>query len=237
LPPAHPARLILILSLAPVVGLGIGRFAYTLVLPDMRDALGWSYSAAGFMNTVNAAGYLGGALIAARLIRRFGLPAAVRWSALACVLSLALCAITGHFAVLSLARPLAGIGGALGFVSAGALAATRAAPNAKVTRLLRRGTHAQYVTRPALSRPPRLQRHRRASVPLRQSGVCQRRNVGKLARFGASFSIRRPSVVTSWKVLCIHGASVCGDPSGPLARDSRTTRRCAASGEKPASST
>ncbi len=64
-PPAHPARLILILSLTPTVGLGIGRFAYSLVLPDMRDALGWSYSAAGFMNTVNAAGYLAGALVAA----------------------------------------------------------------------------------------------------------------------------------------------------------------------------
>ena len=59
---AHPARLILILSLAPTIGLGIGRFAYSLVLPDMRDALGWSYSAAGFMNTINAAGYLAGAL-------------------------------------------------------------------------------------------------------------------------------------------------------------------------------
>src|SRR5579863_4755521 len=69
----HPARLILILSLAPTVGLGIGRFAYSLVLPDMRDTLGWSYSAAGFMNTINAAGYLAGALMAARIIRRFGL--------------------------------------------------------------------------------------------------------------------------------------------------------------------
>ena len=36
----HPARLILILSLAPTVGLGIGRFAYALVLPDMRDDAG-----------------------------------------------------------------------------------------------------------------------------------------------------------------------------------------------------
>ena len=34
-PYPHPARLILILSLAPTVGLGIGRFAYALVLPDM----------------------------------------------------------------------------------------------------------------------------------------------------------------------------------------------------------
>src|SRR6266446_4065415 len=74
----HPARLILILSLAPTVGLGIGRFAYSLVLPDMRDALGWSYSAAGFMNTLNAAGYLAGALMASRLVQRYGLSAAVR---------------------------------------------------------------------------------------------------------------------------------------------------------------
>ena len=62
----HPARLILILSLAPTIGLGIGRFAYALVLPDMRDSLGWSYSAAGFMNTINAVGYLVGALLASR---------------------------------------------------------------------------------------------------------------------------------------------------------------------------
>jgi predicted MFS family arabinose efflux permease len=64
----HPARLILILSLAPTVGLGIGRFAYALVLPDMRDSLAWSYSAAGFMNTINAAGYLAGALLVSRVI-------------------------------------------------------------------------------------------------------------------------------------------------------------------------
>jgi predicted MFS family arabinose efflux permease len=122
-PAAHPGRLILILSLAPSVGLGIGRFAYSLVLPDMREALGWSYSAAGFMNTVNAAGYLAGALMASRLIKRFGLTAAVRWGTLACVVSLALCAMSGNFIVLSLARLLAGLGAAAGFVAGGALAA------------------------------------------------------------------------------------------------------------------
>jgi predicted MFS family arabinose efflux permease len=123
-PPAHPARLILILSLAPTVGLGIGRFAYSLVLPDMRDALHWSYSAAGFMNTVNAAGYLAGALLASKLIKRFGLAAAVRWGTLACVASLALCALSGNFVVLSFARLLAGLGAAGGFIGGAALAAT-----------------------------------------------------------------------------------------------------------------
>jgi predicted MFS family arabinose efflux permease len=122
--PAHPARLILILSLAPIIGLGIGRFAYSLVLPDMRDSLGWSYSAAGFMNTINAAGYLAGALVAARLIKRFGLSASVRWGTLASVVALALCALSGNFVVLSFARLLAGVGAACGFVGGAALAAT-----------------------------------------------------------------------------------------------------------------
>src|SRR6476620_2085733 len=121
---AHPAWLILILSLAPTIGLGIGRFAYALVLPDMRDALGWSYSAAGFMNTINAVGYLAGALLASRMIRRFGLPQTVRWGTLAAVASLALCAVSGNFFVLSFARLLAGIGAAGGFVGGAALAAT-----------------------------------------------------------------------------------------------------------------
>jgi predicted MFS family arabinose efflux permease len=121
---AHPARLILVLSLAPTIGLGIGRFAYALVLPDMRDSLHWSYSAAGFMNTVNAVGYLAGALLASRMIRRFGLAGAVRWGTLAAIASLVLCASSGNFVVLSFARLLAGIGAAAGFVGGAALAAT-----------------------------------------------------------------------------------------------------------------
>ena len=120
----HPAWLILIVSLAPTIGLGIGRFAYALVLPDMRDALGWSYSAAGFMNTINAVGYLAGALLASRMIRRFGLARTVRWGTLAAVISLALCALSGNFFVLSFARLLSGIGAAGGFVGGAALAAT-----------------------------------------------------------------------------------------------------------------
>jgi predicted MFS family arabinose efflux permease len=122
-PIARPARLILILSLAPTIGLGIGRFAYSLVLPDMRDTLGWSYSVAGFMNTVNAAGYLVGALMAARLIRRLGLSASIRWGTLACVLAQALSAISGNLVVLSFACLLVGIGAALTFVAGAALAA------------------------------------------------------------------------------------------------------------------
>ena len=113
------------LALAPAIGLGIGRFAYSLVLPDMRDSLDWSYSAAGFMNTVNAAGYLAGALGAASVARRGSdclRPPAL--GTLACVVSLVLCALTGNFVVLAAARGLAGFGAAAAFVAGGTLGGT-----------------------------------------------------------------------------------------------------------------
>ena len=119
----NATRAILVLALAPAVGLGIGRFAYSLVLPDMRDALGWSYATAGFMNTINAAGYLAGALGAAPFVRRYGLLAAVSVGTIACLVSLALCAMTGNVVVFSFARLLAGLGAAIAFVGGGALAA------------------------------------------------------------------------------------------------------------------
>src|ERR1700716_4416867 len=93
----------------------------------MRDSLAWSYSAAGFMNTINAAGYLAGALIAARLIKRFGLSATVRWGTVACVAALALSALSGNFVVLSLARLLVGLGAAALFIGGAALAGATAA--------------------------------------------------------------------------------------------------------------
>jgi len=105
-PFAHPMRMILILALAPAIGLGIGRFGYTLVLPDMRDSLGWSYSTAGFMNTVNAIGYLAGALGAAAFIRRVGVFRSVWIGALACVVSLAICALSGNAIIFGFGRLL-----------------------------------------------------------------------------------------------------------------------------------
>jgi predicted MFS family arabinose efflux permease len=120
----NPALLILILSLAPAIGLGIGRFAYSLVLPDMRDSLQWSYSSAGFMNTVNAAGYLLGALAASGFGKRYGLFTVIQMGTVACVASLLVCGVTSDFTLLSIARFVTGFGAAISFVAGGALAAT-----------------------------------------------------------------------------------------------------------------
>jgi predicted MFS family arabinose efflux permease len=49
------------LALAPVIALGLSRFAYALLLPPMRGALGRSFTQAGGMNTAIAIGYVIGA--------------------------------------------------------------------------------------------------------------------------------------------------------------------------------
>ena len=123
------AREIAALALAPAIGLGIGRFAYALVLPDMRADLGWSYSDAGLMNASNAAGYLGGALIASRVIARFGGLRALKTGVWLCIASLIACALFRGPWPLNAARVLAGFGAALSFVSGGLLA-TRCAERA-----------------------------------------------------------------------------------------------------------
>lgn len=116
-------RMIAFLALAPAVALGVARFAYALVLPDMRADLGWSYAEAGWMNGVNAIGYLLGALAAARVVAALGGWATIAWGCGTCVLALGLCALVRDFTALSVARFLAGAGGALAFVGGGFLAA------------------------------------------------------------------------------------------------------------------
>ena len=67
-----PSWVILGLAMGPAVALGLGRFAYALLLPPMRADLGWNFAQAGAMNTANAAGYLIGAIVAAPFGRRMG---------------------------------------------------------------------------------------------------------------------------------------------------------------------
>jgi predicted MFS family arabinose efflux permease len=119
----HPARTIFFLAFAPAIGLGMGRFAYSLVLPDMRDTLGWSYATAGAMNTVNAIGYLIGAFVASPLAARVGLLKTVWIGAIIAILSLAACAVSGQIIPFGTARLFSGIGAALALVSGGALGA------------------------------------------------------------------------------------------------------------------
>jgi MFS family permease len=117
----HAVQLILILALAPAVGVGFCRFAYSLLLPDMRESLAWSYAMAGFMNTANAAGYLSGALAASSIARCVGLFRAMLAGTAVCVVTLVL-SMSASIVVLSAARFLSGFAGAVAFVAASTLA-------------------------------------------------------------------------------------------------------------------
>jgi predicted MFS family arabinose efflux permease len=57
-------------TLLLTAAMGIGRFAYTPLLPPLREALGWSLAAAGDVASANFLGYLLGALLAAPLAQR-----------------------------------------------------------------------------------------------------------------------------------------------------------------------
>lgn len=111
------------LALAAAVSLGLARFSYALLLPAMRADLGWSYFTAGAMNTVNAAGYLLGALWAPRLLRRADARHFMLAGGAAAAVLLALHALTRHDAVLYALRLGCGTASAASFVGGGLLAA------------------------------------------------------------------------------------------------------------------
>ena len=115
--------LALALSMGAALSLGITRFSYGLLLPPMRNDLGWTYTLAGGMNTVNALGYLLGALATPSLLQRYG---ASRVLMLGAVLASVFMGFSGFFTEstpLLVQRLLAGVASALVFIAGGLLAA------------------------------------------------------------------------------------------------------------------
>lgn len=121
---ALPATLLaLALSLGAAVSLGITRFAYGLLLPTMREDLGWSYALAGAMNTANALGYLLGALATPWLLRRQGPERVLLGGAVLASLFMACSGFFTEAAPLLVQRLLAGAASALVFIAGGLMAA------------------------------------------------------------------------------------------------------------------
>jgi predicted MFS family arabinose efflux permease len=115
--------LAMVLALGAAVSLGVTRFSYGLLLPAMRTDLGWSYTLAGAMNTVNALGYLLGALSMPKLLKRFD---AVQILLFGSASASVFMALTGFFTTaepMLVQRLLAGIASAWVFVAGGLLAA------------------------------------------------------------------------------------------------------------------
>jgi predicted MFS family arabinose efflux permease len=108
--------------MVPLAATGLGRFAYALLLPDMRADLGWGYGLAGGLNAANGIGYLAGAVAMTLWAGRFDVLRVVRWSVALVILSLALAASTGTWCLLAILRFVAGVAGAGAFLGGAALA-------------------------------------------------------------------------------------------------------------------
>jgi len=111
-----------LLGLGPAVGLGLGRFAYSLIAPAMQADLGWSFSLIGWLNAANALGYLSGAILAPLLLRKVGAARTFRAGLCLVPVALALTAMTESAALLAVLRFLVGIAAGAIFVSGGTLA-------------------------------------------------------------------------------------------------------------------
>jgi len=97
---------------ATLAGVGIARFAYTPLLPQLVQQGWFSESQAVYLGAANLLGYLFGAVSAHPLSQRFGSPLLLRLSFVIVFLSFALCMIPGWFSWFFFWRFMAGVAGA-----------------------------------------------------------------------------------------------------------------------------
>src|SRR5215472_3921091 len=119
--PGEPVRVALAALAALAVSQGIGRFAFTPILPMMQQDAGLSVSEGGWLASANYAGYLAGALWAVRL--RLHARTAIRIGLAVTGVSTLAMALHDGFVLWVALRALAGVASAwvLVFVSAWAL--------------------------------------------------------------------------------------------------------------------
>ena len=119
----RPARL----ALGTAAALGLGRFAYGLLVPAMRSELHWSLAQAGAMTTANGLGYLLGAMASALVVRWLSVTATFRLGMVLTAAALIITAASGSFPFLLLTRAMAGLSGAFVFITGGVIASHAAA--------------------------------------------------------------------------------------------------------------
>jgi predicted MFS family arabinose efflux permease len=133
--PARPWLVLFGLALGVCVNNGFARFAYGVILPAMKQDLGWSYAQAGWLNTANALGYIVGAIVTLWLITRFSPSRLFSLGVITTAFFLLFTGLTDALWAQSLWRILAGVFGAISFIAGGALAAALFPDNPKSNAL------------------------------------------------------------------------------------------------------
>ena len=111
---------------ALAVAMGIGRFAFTPILPMMQEDLGLSVAAGGWLAAANYVGYLLGALSATRVPLRA--TTAIRGALAAIAVATLAMGVTHHFAAWLALRALAGVASAWALIHVSAWCLERLAP-------------------------------------------------------------------------------------------------------------
>jgi predicted MFS family arabinose efflux permease len=106
---------------ALLIGTGLGRFAYTPLIPALVAAHWFTPGAAAYLGAANLAGYLVGSLLARTLAAPCGVTAALRASMAVATLAFFACAAPLSFAWMFLWRFAAGLAGAVLMVMAAPL--------------------------------------------------------------------------------------------------------------------
>jgi len=114
---------------ALLLGLGLGRFGYTPLMPALIEN-GWlSAGEAGYLGATNLFGYVAGSLLAATMARLMPVPRLTRISMVVTAISLIVCALPLGFVWFAPWRFLAGFAGGLLMVGAIPLVLSRAPLN------------------------------------------------------------------------------------------------------------
>ena len=112
------------LVLGVTVTNGFARFSYGLMLPAIQAEMNWNYMQAGWLGTLNAIGYIVGAVFTMLIVQKF--PSKYLFAA-GLISTSATLFLTGILVTIEsqfVLRFLAGLFGAISFSTAGALAST-----------------------------------------------------------------------------------------------------------------
>lgn len=117
----HPFLLFIGGISSQIVAMGIGRFAYTPILPMMQNALSFSNALAGYLATSNYAGYFLGAFLAGMIGSQKNRMIALQLNLVISVLSTFLMGLSHSYLLMFVLRFLSGVSSAFIFIIASSL--------------------------------------------------------------------------------------------------------------------
>lgn len=120
----RPWLVLLGLAFGVSISNAFGRFAYGLILPAMKETLGWNFTQAGWLNTANSLGYVAGSILTLVLIRHISPSRLFAIGTVATAVCLLVTGLDENLVFQTICRAAVGLFGALSFVAGGVLAAS-----------------------------------------------------------------------------------------------------------------